>query len=61
MTSNADDPLMNELSVATKLVPNPFVLGKLKDAGRNAAKSFLASHYGDLNEKSTLDLREMYG
>ena len=57
----ADDALMNELSVATKLVPNPAVLANLKDAGRKAAQSFLTAHFDDLNARSTLDLREMYG
>ena len=57
----ADDDLMNELSVATKLVPNPLLLSRLKAAGRAAAHGFLADHKSDLNVCGTLDLREMYG
>ena len=38
----ADDELMRELSVATKLLPNPGIFCKrLKEAGRNAARGFL--------------------
>ncbi|MCB2159899.1 MAG: hypothetical protein KDD95_16675, partial [Rhodobacteraceae bacterium] len=44
----ADDALMNELSVATKLVPNAFLLDRLKRAGRAAAERFLAAHRDDL-------------
>ena len=33
----ADDALMNELSAATKLVPSPYLLFRLKEAGRAAA------------------------
>lgn len=51
----ADDELMNALSVATKLVPNAFLLDRLKAAGRAAADSFLAAHKDDLNQRSTLN------
>lgn len=56
----ADDALMNDLSVATKLVPTPIVLNKLKEAGRNAADRFLGSHKKDLGQCSTVDLEEMF-
>jgi NTE family protein len=56
----ADDALMNNLSVATKMVPTPYVLGKLKEAGQNAADVFLAAHRNDLNDRSTIDLRQMF-
>ncbi|MEO3414207.1 patatin-like phospholipase family protein [Roseovarius sp. CAU 1744] len=57
----ADDDLMRELSVATKLLPNPYLLGRLKEAGRAAADRFLADHFDDLNVSSTTDLKEMFG
>lgn len=57
----ADDVLMNELSVTTKLVPSPFLLIRLKQAGREAAEAFLAAHKGDLNKRSSVDLDEMFG
>lgn len=57
----ADDALMNDLSVATKTVPNPIVLHKLKEAGRAAADGFLAAHKTDLGQRSTVDLPEMFG
>ncbi|MBV2360926.1 patatin-like phospholipase family protein [Thalassococcus sp. CAU 1522] len=57
----ADDALMNELSVATKLVPVPTVLAQLKEAGRRATGEFLRLHKKDLNERQTVDLRAMFG
>ena len=57
----ADDELMRELSVATKLVPMPYTLSKLKQAGRAAADAFLADHRSDLNHRSTIDLAAAYG
>ncbi|MEL7212152.1 MAG: patatin-like phospholipase family protein [Pseudomonadota bacterium] len=57
----ADDGLMNELSVATKLVPSAYILATLKDAGRAAATSFLSAHFDDLGEADTVNLEEMFG
>ena len=57
----ADDDLMTELSVATKMVPNCFFVDKLKDAGRATAEKFLSSHKKDLNNRSTVNLEKMYG
>lgn len=57
----ADDALMNELSVATKLVPSVYFIEKLKAAGRAAAENFLAAHKGSLNTASTVDLAGTYG
>ena len=57
----ADDGLMNELSVATKLVPSAYILATLKDAGRRAAEVFLNNHADDLGETDTVDLEEMFG
>ncbi len=56
----SDDELMNHLSVATKLVPNAYLIGQLKQAGRAAAHMFLADHRDDLNERGTVDLRQMF-
>ncbi|WP_164658837.1 patatin-like phospholipase family protein [Tropicibacter sp. Alg240-R139] len=57
----ADDELMTELSVATKMVPTPMVLNKLKEAGRAAADGFLSAHKSDLGQRSTVDLSDMFG
>ncbi|GAB5436866.1 patatin-like phospholipase family protein [Falsiruegeria mediterranea] len=57
----ADDELMTELSVATKMVPTPMVLNKLKQAGRAAADGFLLAHKPDLGQRSTVDLSDMFG
>ena len=56
----ADDALMNELSVATKTIPTPVILNRLKAAGEAAAKAFLSEHKHDLNERSTVDLAAMF-
>ena len=56
----ADDQLMNSLNVATKTVPSPVLLNRLKDAGRAAADGFLAAHGDDLNVKSSVDLDMMF-
>ena len=56
----SDDDLMNDLSVATKLIPNPLVIGQLKHAGRTMTERFLAEHKSDLNERGTIDLASMY-
>ena len=56
----ADDELMNDLSVATKLIPNATVVNRLKTAGQKAAEKFLAAHFDDLNAESTVDLKAMY-
>jgi NTE family protein len=56
----ADDELMNELSVATKLVPGLFFIEKLKEAGRAAADKFLSEHKMHLNQISTVDLTSAY-
>ncbi|MBY6089691.1 patatin-like phospholipase family protein [Maritimibacter alkaliphilus] len=57
----SDDALMSELSVATKLVPNPFILGRLKEAGRASAEDFLDAHRAKLGRESSVDLVEMFG
>ena len=56
----ADDALMNKLNVATKTVPSPVLLNRLKDAGRTAADGFLAAHRGKLNTSSSVDLGAMF-
>ena len=56
----ADDTLMNEMSVATKMLPTPYTLARLKEAGQRAADDFLATHRADLNKCSSVDLVEMF-
>ncbi len=56
----ADDALMNELSVATKLIPSPYVLAKLKAAGRARAEEFLTAHGDKLNIEGSVDLPTMF-
>jgi len=56
----ADDALMNDLSVATKLVPSPYILGRLRAAGEAAVEDFLTAHKADLNARSSVDLEAMF-
>ncbi|WP_308916774.1 patatin-like phospholipase family protein [Jannaschia sp. LMIT008] len=56
----ADDALMRQLSVATKLVPNPVVIHQLRDAGAKAAGAFLDRDFDAIGERSTVDLIEMF-
>jgi NTE family protein len=56
----ADDALMEQLSVATKMVPNPVVIATLKDAGQRAAEQFLNDHKSKIGKESSVDLREMF-
>jgi len=57
----ADDDLMAELSVMTKMLPNPFLLNRLKEAGRIAADQFLETHWDDLGVRASTNLAEMFG
>ncbi|MBF9031519.1 patatin-like phospholipase family protein [Rhodobacterales bacterium HKCCE3408] len=56
----SDDKLMEQLSVATKLVPVPQVLHQLRVAGRAAAESFLDTHIDRIGVESSVDLRAMF-
>ncbi|WP_339637400.1 patatin-like phospholipase family protein [uncultured Sulfitobacter sp.] len=57
----ADDALMAQLSVATKMLPNPAVIRALHEAGVAAADQFLTDHFDDLNQRSSVDLPAMFG
>ncbi len=56
----ADDVLMGQLSAATKVVPNPAVIGQLKSAGIAAAEAFLRDDVENIGKRSSVDLREMF-
>ena len=57
----ADDTLMNDLNVATKTIPAPIILSRLKAAGRSAMGNFLEMHASDIGVRGTVDLAEMFG
>ena len=57
----ADNPLMNELSVATKMIPLPQVMRTLKEAGRAAATRFLEEEAHHVGQRSSADLAGLYG
>lgn len=56
----ADDDLMNALNVATKSIPTPVILARLKEAGEAAADTFLKAHKKDLGKRSSVNLTEMF-
>lgn len=56
----ADDALMNDLSVATKTVPNPVVIARLRHAGREAADAFLRNHKAKIGMQDSVDLEDMF-
>lgn len=56
----ADDALMNDLNVATKTIPSPVILARLKSAGEEAADAFLRDHKDKLGKQSSVNLAEMF-
>ncbi len=52
----AEDDALKPLDASTKLNAEWDFLLYLKNAGRSAAKRFLANHFDDLGQRSTLDL-----
>jgi NTE family protein len=56
----ADDALMTSLSVATKMVPTPLLMGQLKEAGQAAAEAFIAGDAAALGKSSSVELGEMF-
>jgi NTE family protein len=56
----SDDDLMQQLSVATKLIATPQVLHQLREAGRASAEAFISEHFDKIGEDSTVDLRAMF-
>jgi NTE family protein len=57
----ADDALMRQLSVATKLVADAAGDPPAAGGGRAAADAFLDAHLGAIGHESSVDLREMFG
>lgn len=56
----ADDALMNALSVATKSLPVPQIMTRLKSAGRAAADRFLDLHGAHIGHRGSADLPGLY-
>lgn len=57
----ADDATMAGLAAGSKLRPSPYLLWRLKSAGRKAASRWLAQHRDALGHAETLDLPALYG
>ena len=56
----ADDALMRDLSVTTKMVPSPAILNQLKEAGQVAAETFLSDCFDNIGACSSVDLLDMF-
>ncbi|QYK40748.1 MAG: patatin-like phospholipase family protein [Paracoccaceae bacterium] len=56
----ADDALMQSMTAATKLLPSPWFLFRLKRAGRAAATAFLRDHGASLGRQGSVDLAALY-
>jgi NTE family protein len=56
----ADDPLMNSLDEATKMLALPGVIAELKEAGRRAAGRFLEKDGAKLGVESSVDLERLF-
>ena len=57
----ADDATMNTLGAATKLTPSPYLLYRLRKAGRRAAATFLRDHGAKLGQKASVDIASLVG
>ena len=56
-----DEALMNSLSASTKLLPGPGLLGRLREAGAEAADRFLAESGGNIGARDSYDLARLFG
>jgi len=56
----ADDDIMTDLSVMTKLMPSPYVLSRLRKAGYDAADAFLSQHKDKIGNHSSVDFVSMF-
>lgn len=56
----ADDEMMEQLSVATKLVPTPQTLHQLRKSGQEAGEAFLDTHFDSIGRQSSVDLPAMF-
>jgi NTE family protein len=54
-----DDDGMGNFSLESKFNPDWDFLSRLRSTGRQAAKKWLAAHYGDLGKASTIDLEKL--
>lgn len=57
----ADDATMNALGAASKLTPTPYLLYRLRKAGRGAATAFLRDHGEKLGRKASVDIASLVG
>ncbi|MDS9468101.1 patatin-like phospholipase family protein [Paracoccus sp. MBLB3053] len=55
-----DDFVMTSLSAGTKLVPEPGLLGTLREAGRGAAERFMEYHAGNLGARDSVNLPALF-
>jgi NTE family protein len=56
----SDDETMKKLGVASKLNADWGALTELRDKGRQRADEWLECHYGEIGERSTVDIESRY-
>ncbi len=56
----ADDALMRQLSVATKMIATPQTLHQLRQAGHAACTAFLEADFDKIGQNSTVNLPDMF-
>ncbi|MGQ0685334.1 patatin-like phospholipase family protein [Bradyrhizobium sp.] len=55
-----NDPLMSELGAATQFHPEWSLLCRLRDAGRDTARTWLDANFEHIGTRSTIDFAEMF-
>src|SRR5215475_8303020 len=55
-----NDQLMSQLGTATQFHPEWSLLCRLRDEGREAARSWLDRHFGQIGSRSTMDIAQMF-
>jgi NTE family protein len=55
-----NDPLMSQLGTATQFHPEWSLLCRLRDEGRETAKTWLEANYEHIGNRSTIDFAEMF-
>jgi NTE family protein len=55
-----NDPLMSQLGTATQFHPEWGLLCRLRDAGRESAKTWLDQNFEHIGTRSTIDFAEMF-
>lgn len=55
-----DDTLMNDLNARSKIMPDPGMLDRMFNAGRELAHAFIEQHADDLNQRDLVDFSALF-